>query len=107
MRLVDQWLGYFSSCRQGPPRKVGKGTAETCNAKCGNATDASEPANAAVGDGADEAAPNAKKRARAVEHRHSWVPVKRLRKKTAATVATGMLDEAWRVDAPGSEDVEG
>ena len=110
MRLVDQWLGYCNSCRQGPPQKLGTGPAETSESKCRNESDASERVgeDVAVIEGDGQAMPNAKKRAKSpVEDKHSWVPVKRLRKKTAATVASTRSDDAWRLDASGSENVEG
>ena len=110
MRLVDQWLGYCNSCRQGSPQKLGTGTAEKSESKGCNESDASELVgkHVAVLEGAGQTTPNAKKRARSpIKDRHSWVPVKRLRKKTAATVASTMSDDAWRLDAPGSENVEG
>ena len=110
MRLVDQWFGYCNSCRQGSPQKLGTGTAETSESKCRNQSDASELVgeHVAVIEGEDQATRNAKKRARSpVEDRHSWVPVKRLRKKTAAPVVTTMLDDAWRLGAPGIDNMEG
>ena len=109
MRLVDQWLGYCNSCRQGSPQKLGTGTAETSESKCRNESDASEHVGEHVAEREDQATPNAKKRGKSpVEDKHSWVPVKRLRKKTAALLSPppGRTD-AWRLDAPGSENVEG
>ena len=109
MRLVDQWFGYCNSCRQGSPQKLGTETAETSESKCRNQSDASELVgeHVAVIEGEDQATRNAKKRARSpVEDRHSWVPVKRLRKKTAAPVVTTMLDDAWRLGAPGIDNME-
>jgi hypothetical protein len=104
MRLVDQWLGYCNSCRQGPGQKLGTG-AERSESKGRTDRDASELAreHVAVGEGGGQATPNAKKRARSPrEDRHSWVPVKRLRQKTGASAATSTLDDAWC-----SENVEG
>ena len=101
-KRLDQ--GWTRHGRQGPGQKLGTG-AERSESKGRTDRDASELAreHVAVGEGAGQATPNAKKRARSPgEDRHSWVPVKRLRQKTAASAATITLDDAWC-----SENVEG
>ena len=126
MRLVDQWLGYWNSCRQGPPQRLGDGTKTTSAANRDNKK-AVEP-NAAVTAagskaqqdaqeiqtnldviaGAPQGAPSGRKRPGSVmEHPHRWVPVKRLRKKTGEAAATGTVEDRWRLEAASMEELEG